>query len=91
LNRILIIEDEIDLYNMISLRLIREDYTIVKSINDDYDVVILDYGSMSYKKFDKNNLIIISGLNINLKGYNFLMKPFRMKELISMIEKIQKT
>jgi len=91
LNRILIIEDEIDLYNMISLRLIREDYTIVKSINDDYNVVILDYGSMSYKKFDKNNLIIISGLNINLKGYNFLMKPFRMKELISMIEKIQKT
>ena len=76
---------------MISLRLIREDYTIVKSINDDYNVVILDYGSMSYKKFDKNNLIIISGLNINLKGYNFLMKPFRMKELISMIEKIQKT
>lgn len=46
---------------------------------------------MSYKKFNKNKLIIISGLDINLKDYNFLMKPFYMKELISMIEKIQKT
>jgi len=91
LNRILIIEDEIDLYDVISLRLMHEDYTIVKSINDDYDVVILDYSSMSYKKFNKDKLIIISGLNINLKGYNFLMKPFYITELISIIKKIQKT
>ena len=91
MNRILIIEDEIDLYDVISLRLMHEDYTIVKSINDDYDVVILDYSSMSYKKFNKDKLIIISGLNINLKGYNFLMKPFYITELISIIKKIQKT
>jgi len=91
LNRILLIEDDINLYKILSIRLRRANYTIIKNIDCDCDVIILDYSSMDYKKFNKNKLIIISGLDINLKDYNFLMKPFYMKELISMIEKIQKT
>ncbi len=88
MNRVLLIEDEPDLYEILKSRLEREGYVIVK---DDYDIVVLDYSSKDYKLFDKNKLIIISGLNIQLKGYNFLMKPFRTECLISMIKKIQKT
>ncbi len=88
MNRILLIEDEPSLREVLKIRLEREGYKIVE---DNYDVIILDYSSNDYKLFDKDKLIIISGLNIQLKGYNFLMKPFKTTELITMIKKIQKT
>ena len=88
MNRILLIEDEVDLYDALVESLKLKGYKLVE---EDYDVVILDYGSKDYKLFDKDKLIIISGSNLMLEGYRFLMKPFSIFELIRMIEKIQKT
>ena len=88
MNRILLIEDEVDLYDALVESLRLKGYELVK---EDYDVVVLDYGSKDYRQFDKDKLIIISGSNLILEGYRFLMKPFSIFELIRMIEKIQKT
>ena len=88
MNRILLIEDEPDLYSALTDSLKIKGYELVE---EDYDVVVLDFGSKDYKLFDKDKLIIISGSNITLKGYRFLMKPFSIFKLIHMIEEIQKT
>ena len=88
MNRILLIEDEVDLYDALVESLKLKGYKLVE---EDYDVVVLDYGCKDYKLFDKDKLIIISGSNLMLEGYRFLMKPFSIFELIRMIEEIQKT
>ena len=88
MNRILLIEDEVDLYDALVESLRLKGYELVK---EDYDVVVLDYGSKDYRQFDKDKLIIISGSNLILDNYRFLMKPFSIFELIRMIEEIQKT